>query len=270
MIITEQPRKQLKEFLIKYKDVLKIDPDEMYEMVCGCMRLHKRGETHELIKQIEDRWYKSLDNGSPDYSVYSDPNYIADLWGCWIVGSRQYIKSIINKRSLDGTSIAEDLTDYKSVLDIGCGFGYSTAALAEVFPDKEVYGTNLKDTFQYEIATNIGEQYGFTIGESLKQADILFASEYFEHFERPIEHLEHVIRSVKPKAIILANSFDVRAIGHFNTHYYREAEFTAKQMKKLFLEHLRKMCYNKIKTKCWNQRPLYFKLIEDQNLLNFM
>ena len=65
----------------------------------------------------------------------------------------------------------------KTVLDLGCGFGYTTAALKEIYPRAEVIGTNLRGTSQYKVSSAIGKQRNFSVKDSIPKADLIFASE---------------------------------------------------------------------------------------------
>ncbi len=107
----------------------------------------------------------------------------------------------------------------KSVADLGCGIGYTTAALKELFPAATVYGTQILGTFQHNVAAEVGRRKGFAIyPEVTGPTDLIFASEYFEHFQRPIEHLLTVIETCRPKYLVIANSFGSHSIGHFDAY----------------------------------------------------
>ena len=77
-----------------------------------------------------------------DFSVYDDTYYVCELWLCWIRYSRRYLRDISKNTSLFSRSIVSDIRA-NSVLDLGCGFGYTTAALKEFFPHATVTGTEL-------------------------------------------------------------------------------------------------------------------------------
>src|SRR4051812_21714531 len=57
------------------------------------------------FQELEQRWYSSLNTGQPDYGVYADPYMVSDLWACWIVYSRQYLRDIQKPNSLIARSI---------------------------------------------------------------------------------------------------------------------------------------------------------------------
>lgn len=229
----------------------------------------KRDELR-YIQELENKWYDSIKNGFPDYSIYDDVYYLADTWVCWKMYSREYLKSIISNKSLatkiDGVynpkSIKDEINKINKIADLGCGIGYSTATLKQEF-NCEVFGTNLKNTNQYKICEKISKLSGFNLVETLEEVgfvDMVFASEYFEHFERPIEHLIDVIIKLNPKHILFANTFNAKSIGHFDTYKHYDKNFNGKEISKLFTKTLNEHGFFKVKTNCWNNRPNYYKL----------
>tara|TARA_R110000822_G_scaffold70440_1_gene170415 strand:- start:282 stop:1085 length:804 start_codon:yes stop_codon:yes gene_type:complete len=221
--------------------------------------IKKKLEPHSdnQIIRLEKKWYKSLQS-SPDYSVYSDPFYICDIWVCWALYSNKSIKAIINKKALGDKSVVDSIGGVKTVLDLGCGFGFTTACLAEIFKGAEVYGTNLPDTFQYKICEKISKQSNFKIFKSaarLKNVDVIFASEYFEHIENSLKHLYEIICQNSPRMLVVANGYNGHAIGHFNKYIYQGKTYSAKQTSYNFGKMMRFLGYDKLKTKIWNNRP---------------
>lgn len=208
------------------------------------------------MQELENKWYESLEKGEADYSVYDDVYYLADTWVCWKKYSREYIKRIIKQ---------VDLGQVNSVADLGCGIGYSTRALQETF-NCVTYGTNLKDTKQYLICEEVFKDNdncvlldGF---DSIGPVDVVFASEYFEHFDMPVEHLMDVLEQLTPKHILFANTFNAKSVGHFDTYYHFGAGYNGRGISRLFNKTLNNYGYEKVKTKCWNNRPTYYKKSE--------
>jgi len=204
------------------------------------------------------RWYDSLSGKSPDYAVYGEPSYIADIWTCWAVYSRQSVKAIFQKDGLVDRSLASELDPKGLIVDAGCGIAHTTIALKQAFPSARVVGTNIEATWQYELARGYAKDYGFeTLGslESLSGVELFFASEYFEHFQRPLEHLREVVRTCRPKWFVIANGFNGRSIGHFDEYLDGIKKIDSATMAKLFWTELRSLGYRKLKTKIWNSRP---------------
>ena len=223
----------------------------------------KRGATLQdgeaaPIRALEARWYDSLDS-EPDYSVYADPYYFCDIWLCWVTYSRKYLREIQKSHSMFDRSIVSDIVDIRRVLDLGCGFGYTTAALRSIFGDAQVIGTNLSGTAQFEMATALGVTHGFQIRPLPESADLIFASEYFEHFQEPIEHLLDVLRDANPRYALIANTFTSPSIGHFPRYKHRGRWYEGAAMSRLFNATLRRHGYVKMHTRCWNSRPAYWK-----------
>jgi 2-polyprenyl-3-methyl-5-hydroxy-6-metoxy-1,4-benzoquinol methylase len=228
----------------------------------------KRNELR-IIQDLENKWYNSLDNGQPDYSVYDEIYYIADTWVCWKKYSRQYLKNIISDKSMATKSSTgfynlksiKDELQVNSVIDLGCGIGYTTASLKEIF-NCRVIGTNIKESKQYKVCEKIKDKAGFELIEdfsNIGQIDLVFASEYFEHFEKPVEHLLDVINNLKPKYIIFANTFNAKSIGHFNEYKHLDNSYTGKEISRLFTKGLKDNNYKKVHTNCFNNRPNLYK-----------
>lgn len=221
------------------------------------------------LQELFDRWYTSLSTGTPDYSVYGHDNYIAELWACWKVYSKQHLRNIQKPNSLITHSISSGHDSNKVIVDLGCGFAYTTAAITQIFPSAKVYGTNLDGTLQMKVAKEMADDYNFTMkgdpSELGEEVDLAFASEYFEHFDKPLDHLDYVVETINPKAMLIANAFGPKAIGHFDSYLVLQSEsgqyesITAKEAGKLFNKRMKHHGYHKVKTKLWNNRPAYWK-----------
>lgn len=265
-IFSSTNNKDFYEFLIKYKNFFPVNINLLINDTYKIIKASNHGvdiNSDNVIRSIERRWYESLKNNNPDYSVYSDPYYIGDIWSCWVMYSRKSLLSLKHPNSLINQSVISYLSNVKNILDLGCGFGYTTAGLRELFPNSyNVIGTNIKNTFQYEISSDIGKKYNFSVMENYQdKIDMVFASEYFEHIERPIEHLYNIIKVNNPKFFIIANGFNGHAIGHFNYYKYLNHTLTNKEMSKFFLKCMRNFGYRKLDTKIWNNRPSVWQKI---------
>jgi SAM-dependent methyltransferase len=209
---------------------------------------------------LERRWYMSLsrDIGSPDYTVYADPFYLADIWLCWTMYSRRGLLELCKPLITTRGSVISVIGKTQRVVDLGCGFGYTTAALKEIFgADTQVIGTNRRDSFQYRVAEVLGQQRGFEMTEQYRgpPVDVVYASEYFEHFPEPLAHAYEVLSCTRPRYLIVANGFNGRAIGHFNHYLHEQKLYSASTMSKMFNRLLRALGYRSLKTRIWNNRP---------------
>ena len=209
-IVEAVSKSDLVHFLNECEFVTEINVDLALQIATSHIHSHdKRDFNAKHLKRITDlqkRWKVSLKKKQPDFSVYDDTYYVCELWLCWIRYSRRYLRDINKNSSLFSRSIVSDIRA-NSVLDLGCGFGYTTAALKEIFPHATVTGTELLTAPQAKLAKKLGKKVNFKVVASYvrQKADLVFASEYFEHFERPVEHLEDVIRRVKPTYWLIAN-----------------------------------------------------------------
>jgi hypothetical protein len=209
------------------------------------------------------RWYTALENSKIDWSVYDDDRYLAELWSCWVIYSKRYLNDIQAPNKVNGKSIVEDIGKINSILDLGCGFGYTTLILSKIFPKSVVYGTNIENTTQIQVAEDLLANTHCSVLTDIVQApsrvDLVFASEYFEHLQEPILHLEKIICWLNPKYFLIANSFGASAIGHFIDYKVGNHTIDESEMSRLFNKKLRELGYEKIKTKLWNNRPAYWK-----------
>lgn len=219
-----------------------------------------RGELKELLA-LERRWYASLAAGQPDFDVYSEVPYLSDTWACWMTYSRRYLREVETPTRYPPLGISGAVGTPQTVLDLGCGFGYSTLALKQMFPDARVVGTNVAGTPQTRIANRLGAEHGFEVVDSpnvLDEADLVFASEYFEHWQRPVDHL-HDVLALKPSALLVANTFGPHSIGHFDAYEVGGATVDPKRAARCFASALVDAGYEKVKTGVWNNRPTYWR-----------
>jgi SAM-dependent methyltransferase len=263
-ILEEHSNEALTRYLQRCSKFASFDVARAYDVTLAHIREHDGKEippgAMAEIDELEKRWFASL-GSDPDYSVYSSPFYFCELWLCWLRYSRRYLSLIQSPTMMKNSSIMADIGPLRSILDLGCGFGYTTGALKQLYPDAEVIGTNLETTTQFAMASELGKEYGFKIcGDHIgRQADLIFASEYFEHIREPIEHLESVLTECKPKRLLIANAFGTDAIGHFKEYRHNGISYAADKISRMFNAALRSREYQKMETRCWNGRPAYWR-----------
>lgn len=214
------------------------------------------------VKKLQRRWYSSLAAGDPDYSVYDDIFYFADAWLCWKAYSRKYLKSILSPYTLGNRSIIGDLGSPGRIVDVGCGIGYTTKAIEELFPGAEVIGTNLEGTKQWTLCHELGVKMKPSTSE-VGPCSLVVAFEYFEHFLDPVAHLEEIIKTTAPDSLLIANSFGTSSIGHFITQRHSGVDIPSKGFGRLFNRELRRLGYQQQKTTVWNNKPSYWKRINE-------
>lgn len=248
-ILNTRPQVLLSSFLNEYKTVF---PDIQVDQALDYIR------TGNHFEKLTIEWYKNLDAGllQEAYNVYDDDYYFTDLWNCFVTYSRRYLKDISKPCLPDGLIFTDRVADV--VVDIGCGIGYTTAALTEIYPEAQVYGINLKNTKQWTFCERMAAKHNFTMVETIegiKNVDVLFASEYFEHILEPISHLEAIVAESSPKFMIIGNAFNTWSIGHFKTYYHRGQEIPQQKISNLFNSRLRNIGYTQIKTTLFNNKP---------------
>jgi hypothetical protein len=263
-------KQDLNEFAEICKSLFDVNKDDFINQVQLLYKWHDGGKTPEKIQCLQDRWYSSLWEENPDYSVYDDIYYLADCFACWKIYSRNYLRSIIDNKSLASKDDHLNFYNFKSIyekitekggklkiVDVGCGIGYSTLALSEIFEEHEVYGTNLKDTTQWKLC----EKLGVNLKEGTEQIgkiDAIFAFEYFEHFQDPIEHLKYLVATSDPEFFLIANSFGTTSIGHFLEQDYNGAKVSSKGFGRIFGQEMRKLGYKQHDTNIFNRKPSFW------------
>lgn len=241
----------------------KIDRDKSYLLFRDVYKYYnsKKGERLQSnpMLSLEKQWYDSLDKNIIDYTVYDDDYYFVDLMACYWIYSKNYIKDL-NKNVFDGKtkSITDKFSDISSIMDLGCGLGYTTNDLQNLYPNAKVYGTNIKNTPQWFHCLEVLQDNIVLLSEDLLPShhiDMVFASEFFEHIERPIEYVTSIISRNTPNILVLANSFNTKSIGHFYDYKDEDTVISQKNISKEFNNRLRKFGYVKQVTSIWNNKP---------------
>lgn len=225
-----------------------------------------RGKMMECIRAwrpdgiLFRRWFDSLERGEPDFGIYADDGYLGEAWACWKDYSRKYILQLPKATKTLPRGLAAELGDFGLVVDVGCGLGLSTAALAVLYGGARIVGTNVPGSSQWVIAERLSRSYGFELtgdpaGLGGGARALLFASEYFEHFFDPLEELDRCLRGVEPAAVICANAFTATAPGHFFKYSAYGVPVSGKEIGKHFRELMALRGYRVLKTGFWNNRP---------------
>jgi len=276
-ILSRTTKKDLIAFIEDWSQVSSIDKNHALTLALESIRYADRAHDYfpanplhparpKPFKDVEDRWYKSVDLGAPDYSIYDDQYILSDIWACWVRYSRSYLRAIKDPKSMSGISIVDDMKDVKVVVDLGNGFGYTTAALKELFPQAIVYATNFEGGTQWKVASVNADRHGFSMVPDVshipERVDLVFASEYLEHIHDPIAHMAEINERVSPRYLVLASSFGTKSIGHFDSYIDNGKKIDGKLMGRVLNNALRKMGFAKVETKCWNNKPAYWKRYE--------
>jgi len=247
------------------KDISDEDITDIYKYL-AFMKTREENETSSNINNhLTTQWYDSLieSDDNPDYSVYADENYYKGVLACFIVYSREYIKRIATVKKDLNDSLADYIkrTTCGNILDLGNGIGFSTVWLKELFPDHDVYGTNYKDSEQWKFNALLSKKHNYTLIEDhtkLKNADVIFASEYFEHIQNPFEHLKEIVDTLDPKVLLIANSFNKDEAGHFRNYHDAGNIIPENKASRLFNKRLFDMGYERSIFRYWNNTPQVF------------
>lgn len=220
------------------------------------------------LKNIQERWYEALrGTGEPDYSVYEPDLYLAEVWLCWFMYPRPYLRDMQKSKSLPPDGIIGSLAGTKTIVDLGNGLGATSAALRMLFPEARIIGTNVPDSAQMRMGELLAQAYQFEMVEDVSQIDgpidLVFASEYFEHFPNPTEHLNEIVKEIQPSRWLIANTFGGDSIGHFDEYEVDGEIIHGSKMGRPWGNAMRSHGYEKVKTNMWNNRPMYYVRPED-------
>jgi len=96
----------------------------------------------------------------------------------------------------------------KSVLEVGCGSGYSTERLIKIFPDYEVIEPSQKNIslLKQKISNIICHNVLLEDFSSKRKYDYIFFLNIIEHVEDPIESLKALTSIVKDEGLIFISS----------------------------------------------------------------
>ena len=249
-LLAEKPSVLREQFINDYAKLHGINP----HLALGYIK------AQDHFEKLTEEWYERLSQGDLDgaYAVYNDDYYFTDLWTCFVTYSRSYLHRFY-KPAIDGQSILDLTGHVKVIADIGCGIGYTTTALKQMYPGAEVYGVNLKGTKEWTFCEMMATKHNFHMVGDVRDipvnVDLVFASEFFEHILNPIEYVDDIIRCYDPKFMIIANAFNTRSIGHFNRYELPGLNIDASIMSKWFNAHMRMKGYDKLRTTLYNGKP---------------
>ena len=206
-------------------------------------------------KSLTEKWYQSLEDKNPDYSVYDNEFFLYASLDCYKKYSSKYIKTLF-KHPVSNKLINDCLT----IVDMGNGLGYSTKLIKECLDlkkDNVVYGNNIENSLQYKYNEYIGNSM---IKLENQQIDCFIFFDFMEHIENPIEYIEKLICIHQPKLLIFANSFNTHCIGHFNEYKHNNEIIDQKKISRIFNKAIRDKGFQKVDCSFWNNRPMIFRL----------
>jgi len=256
-LIKAAPSKSVNTFLDKYSEMFPIDKQFAQDIISQTLR-HRNSSKKNPIPlprytvELEERWLASIRRREPDYSVYDDDYAFTEMWVCWAIYSRGYLRTLLKPL------VQPLVSDIKTIADLGCGIGYTTGSLKQIFSNSNVIGTNVIGTRQYEFCSAMSRSYNFDMASRINElgrTDLVFASEYFEHLISPIEHLKEIIEMLNPRLLYIANSFNTRSVGHFEYYLIGKDRLSAAKAQKIFNRTLKDYGYGQLDINAWNNKP---------------
>lgn len=199
----------------------------------------------DLYKEALDSWYITENTDKPAYFLYDEWLFLLCAFTCFRDYSRKYILGL--DKCADIHNI---FSECETLLDMGNGLGLSTLAFKELWPHLDCKGTNMVPSKQYDHNRHLGIE----IVEPIGNFDIIIAFEYMEHIKEPIKELNKIL-DLNPKVLILANSFNTRAIGHFTNYLIDDEIIPQDKISRIFNKYLRSKGWHQLKLGLWNNKP---------------
>lgn len=181
-----------------------------------------RPVTIEECKQAEldqtEQWYSS---GQTDFSVYAHEKSLLACASYTIWQSLVHVERPTKYLRDHGFRVP-----VKNVVDHGCGLGFSTLLLGQLYPRARVIGTNVPGV-QMEFNRFLLSKFSPRNVELIDERELddlrldrvyLLCLEVFEHFKKPLVELRHLIELLRPVMFAESSSFAVRATGHFDEY----------------------------------------------------
>lgn len=264
----------LDEFADEYSSLTGISTEEIKSLCNSSIKYYNGKIVENPLGHLDKLWFDGQEAGINNYNVYGHRDYYAEAFACWYIYSSKYLKRIFDLE-VKSPDVFESLRldSVDSIIDLGNGLGFTTLMIARHFRNAKIYGTNLKDTLQWEFCskTNHGEYELIQDYSTLGHIDIVFASEYFEHIENCLEHVSDIVDKISPRIMVIANSFNTRGIGHIYNYLNYGQVIHQSLISKQFIKKMISLGYAKVPTKFWNQSPnVYVKVESGPTLEEFM
>ena len=242
---------------------------ESARQLCEDGMAFTNGDESRKVEPLWALWDQVVARERDVSEVYRAPSYLSDAWASWAGYTRTRLREAFGARFVDG-GLLNAVPDPKVIVDLGNGLGLSTRALSEAYPGALVAGTNLPGSVQYALAeANSMGRFGqfkcvievdeWISGNGFERADIVVAMEYFEHFERPLQHLHGILTTLSPRVLLVANSFKLGAVGHWPAYFIEgRGTVTPRQAGTTFWNALREYGYERRESEVWNNRPAFW------------
>jgi hypothetical protein len=193
-----------------------------------------------------------LKSGKHTDLTEEDDYYVAKLWHQFSRKSRADLQHIATgSYGKKPTPLTDQIPHLKCIVDLGCGVGYTPTIFKELFPNASVYGTNTKGAKQYAWCQKMAYENRWELVPDAsvipQKADMVFASNYFQNTEKPVEHLIEIMAKLRPWICVIANAFS-------GDYVHNLKAVSAVEISTMFNNQMAGMGFKKQKHKCASSR----------------
>ena len=241
-------REQRARFLELCGDLMGSDPAGLFERTRAEEVYVGPDRTDPMTVPAIRDWYRGLDAGRPDLdAVYASPRAVAHGWVCW-EESRPYVRKYLRAVPVPP----------RSLVDAGAGLGLFAASLARY--KVRARATNapgcVHRTAAERLLAEMRSKVRFVEPGEEGRAELLAALEYLEHFPAPVRELGRLLDRVRPRGVLLANSFGVLSAGHYRTFEVPgNPAASAREASRAVSTLLRDAGFRRLPIQAWNGKP---------------
>ena len=209
-------------------------------------------EFKDIVAPKIEEWKKS---NFTDFNLYSQDEYIYDLFLCYYYCSRPSVLDFI--RYCEKNNIPKNI----NILDDYNGIGLSTIHLSNAGFTNVYYYNDCSAQVQKlkELYGKLGLDEPMLVNTiDCKKYDAVLSFEVIEHYTEPIKHVDNLISVLKDDGLLcITTGFSKIHIGHFPTYKFIDCELNIKQAgKKVNMYLASNLTYL---GKGWNRLPMYYK-----------
>ena len=205
------------------------------------------------------RWVAS---GHTDFSVYNDPVYLAS-----IITSYFHLSAGTTRNAIfELRRMYPDCWTKLKVLDDYNGLGLSTRDFIKAGFNKAYFYNDV--ALQKEIFWKIINEDKLPVNKFVEDVDrsgrydAVLSCEVLEHYKKPEEYLDEVLRLIKPRGLfIFSSGFANMHTGHFPEYEIKGKMVPIRKAGRCIKGLLEERGFERLNIKCWNGKPKFYQRV---------